>query len=375
MKIVAIIRKAIIMQIRDLWAFALTLLAAPFFILVYYAITSGGSTTYTILYQTDQQCPAERRRELLTEFGKVTYNNGPVALKLQEVTDTSVVKEILSDRKADLFMYIPAGFFDSLDHGRPPHFRISGEASNPKYSVGLIFTIMGIENLVKKYSHSMAPYSFEEVFLGNSVARSEFDIYAPGIFVFSIIMLILSCSLSIIRDIEDKTMLRLKLSRMTALDYLAGNTVVQWFTGVLSFGLTLWLAVLLGFQSAGSLWMALLVCSLTILSIIAISLILVAFCRNATMVLVVGNFPLFILMFFSGSMMPMPRSEILPGFALNDLLPPTHAVVAMNKIFTYGAGFHDLWIDLVKLGGLTAVFFAIGVVLFKKRHMTGTGNK
>ena len=83
--------------------------------------------------------------------------------------------------------------------------------------------------------------------MGNSMIKSEFDIYAPGIFIFSIIMLILSASLSIIRDIEDKTMIRLKLTKMTVFDYLLGNTFVQWVIGVLSFGLTIWIAILLGY--------------------------------------------------------------------------------------------------------------------------------
>jgi ABC-2 type transport system permease protein len=205
--------------------------------------------------------------------------------------------------------------------------------------------------------------------MGNSQAKSEFDIYAPGIFIFSIVMLILSASLGIIRDVEDKTFLRLKLSKMTVFDYLIGNTLVQWFIGVISFGLTIGLAILLGFNSQGSILLVLMVCSLTILSIIAICLILVAFCKNATMVMIVGNFPLFILMFFTGSMFPMPRSELFSGFALNDLLPPTHAVVALNKIFTFGAGFDDILYETGMLVVLVIFYYTIGVILFNKKHL------
>jgi ABC-2 type transport system permease protein len=165
-------------------------------------------------------------------------------------------------------------------------------------------------------------------------------------------------------------MVRLKLSRMTVFDYLAGNTLVQWMVGLISFALTLWLAMLLGFKSMGSMWVVLLVCSLTILSIIAISLILVAFCRNASMVMIIGNFPLFILMFFSGSMLPLPRHEIYSGFAISDLLPPTHAVNAMNKVFTFGMGLRDIKHELAMLSFLTVIYFITGVILFKKRHIS-----
>jgi ABC-2 type transport system permease protein len=300
----------------------------------------------------------------------VSYNNGPALLHLVEIIDTNEAKKSISDRKADVLIVISDGFSDSLKVGSTPHFIVFGEASNPKYSIGLIFSVTGIETLIRNHSAIKPVYTFRERFLGNSEAKSEFDVYAPGIFVFSMIMLILSCSLSIIRDVEDRTMLRLKLTRMTVFDYLIGNTLVQWMIGIISFTLTLWLAVLLGFHSMGAMWLVLVVCSLTILSIIAISLILVAFCRNASMVMIIGNFPLFILMFFSGSMLPLPRKEIFGSFAFNDLLPPTHAVMAMNKIFTYGIGVNGIRYELTMLTILTFAYFSIGIALFNWRHLS-----
>ncbi|MEI8114878.1 MAG: hypothetical protein WCI54_14675, partial [Bacteroidia bacterium] len=81
------------------------------------------------------------------------------------------------------------------------------------------------------------------------------------------------------------------------------------------------------------------------------------------------NFPLFILMFFTGSMMPLPRHEVFAGFALNDLLPPTHAVIAMNKIFTYGSSFKDISYEIIMISILTVVYFLIGIALFRKKHL------
>jgi ABC-2 type transport system permease protein len=354
MRILAVIRKAMIMQLRDYWALLLTILSAPFFIFVYFIMTGGGSTTYNVNYlYADTTNVASIKNQLVNEL-------------------KASVKNLIKNRKVDLLVTIPIGFADSLVRGNAPEFILYGEASNPKYSVGTIFTITAMESLVKKYTKSKPLYTFQENFMGNSIAKSEFDIYAPGIFIFSIIMLILSASLSIIRDIEDKTMIRLKLTRMTVFDYLVGNTIVQWVVGVISFGLTLWLAILLGFNSQGSAFLVLLVCSLTILSIIAICLILVAFCKTATMIMIVGNFPLFILMFFTGSMIPLPRNEIIKGFAINDLLPPTHAVIALNKIFTFGAGLKEIRYEIFMLSILTVSYYVVGIYLFRKRHLLET---
>ncbi len=370
MRIIAIIKKALIMQFRDFWALLLTILSAPFFILIYYLMTGGSSTTYSVNLFYADTCKSQLiKNQLISELKAVKYANGEAALNVVETEDTVSVKNLLKNRKADLLITIPLGFADSLVTGKVPEFVITGEASNPKYSIGTIFTITAVEALVEKVTGNKPLYTFRERFMGNSMTKSEFDIYAPGIFIFSIIMLILSASLSLIRDIEDKTMIRLKLSKMTVFDYLLGNSLVQWVIGVISFGLTMWLAILLGFNSQGSTILILVVCSLTILSIIAICLILVSFCRNATMVMIVGNFPLFILMFFTGAMIPLPRNEIFTGFALNDILPPTHAVIALNKIFTFGAGLQEIRYELLMLGMLTVLYYSIGVWLFRRNHM------
>jgi ABC-2 type transport system permease protein len=370
MKTIAIIKKALIMQMRDYWALLLTISAAPFFVFIYYVMTSGGSTTYAVhCYFSNPGKSTIYKEKLIEGLEGIVYSNGKNALKITETSDTTLSKQLIQDRKADVLLVIPQGFSDSLRSGSAPNFLVYGEASNPKYSIGLIFTITGIDNLVKQYSGNKPIYTFQEKFMGNSEAKSEFEVYVPGIFVFSIIMLILSASLIFIRDVEDRTMLRLKISRMTVFDYLLGNTLVQWMVGITSFVLTLLLAMMLGFSSQGSMWLVLLVCSVTILSIIAISLILVSFCKSAGMVMIIGNFPLFILMFFSGAMMPLPRNEIIAGFALNDLLPPTHAVIALNKIFTYGAGLKDILYELTMLTTLTLLFLAIGSILFNKRHL------
>jgi ABC-type multidrug transport system permease subunit len=68
-------------------------------------------------------------------------------------------------------------------------------------------------------------------------------------------------------------------------------------------------------------------------------------------------------------MIPLPRNELFTGFALNDILPPTHAVIAMNKIFTYGSGINDIRHELIMLTILTLVYYSVGVYFFKKKHL------
>jgi ABC-2 type transport system permease protein len=91
------------------------------------------------------------------------------------------------------------------------------------------------------------------------------------------------------------------------------------------------------------------------------------------MTFVVANFPLALMMFFSGAIFPMPAVTLFTvgqqDIGLYDLLPPTHAVVALNKILTLGAGFKDVAYELAALLLLSLIFFAVGVALFQRMQL------
>jgi ABC-2 type transport system permease protein len=165
---------------------------------------------------------------------------------------------------------------------------------------------------------------------------------------------------------------------MTVFDYLAGLSITQIFIGIIAMIITFLTARAFGFRSEGSLLAAAIIGLLCIVSIIGITLIVVAFCKNSTAVLTFGNFPLFILMFFSGSMLPISHNALFTigdrAIAWNDFLPPTHAVIALNKIFSMGKGIGDVLYEIAALIFLSVVYFAIGMVLFKKRHLTMSKN-
>jgi ABC-2 type transport system permease protein len=79
------------------------------------------------------------------------------------------------------------------------------------------------------------------------------------------------------------------------------------------------------------------------------------------------------MMFFSGVIFPMPPVILfnIAGRAISayDILPPTHAVVALNKILTLGAGLGDVAYELSALVVLSILYFAVGVWLFRKLHL------
>ena len=87
----------------------------------------------------------------------------------------------------------------------------------------------------------------------------------------------------------------------------------------------------------------------------------------------IANFPLGALMFLSGAIFPLPKVVLLTigglEIGLYDLLPPTHAVVALNKVLTLGAGLGQVAYELTALLILSVAYFAIGVWLFQRTQM------
>jgi hypothetical protein len=57
------------------------------------------------------------------------------------------------------------------------------------------------------------------------------------------------------------------------------------------------------------------------------------------------------------------------SISLYDILPPTHAVVALNKILTLGAGLGEVAYELGALVILSAIYFVFGVWLFRRMHL------
>jgi len=179
--------------------------------------------------------------------------------------------------------------------------------------------------------------------------------------------------MSVAREIETGTLKRLQLTPISSLDIMGGITGALVLIGVIAITLAFLVAVLCGFHSQGPLWVAVLVGAVASLSVIGLGMVVASFTRTVSQAFIVANFPMAIMMFFSGVIYPMPKVTILTigmrEIGLYDILPPTHAVVALNKVLTLGAGLDEVVYELAALTILSILYFGVGVVLFKRFHL------
>jgi ABC-2 type transport system permease protein len=295
------------------------------------------------------------------------------------VTDREEAETLLQDRDAEVLIIIPEDFSETLltaslgDESATSAITLVGDLTNPYYAVGAIMASSAIDEYVQHITSETRPITIEEIALGASGGRSEFDLYVPGILIISVVMLVFIVSMTVTYEVEAGTLRRLQLTRMTAFDLLTGISLSTILLGIIALLLTFLVAMALGFESQGPIWAAMLIGSITAIAVVGVGLIVAAFSKTVSQAFIIANFPLIFFMFFSGAVFPLPRIRLFEVagrvISLYDVIPSTHAVVALNKILTLGAGLIDVPYELVSLVVLSALYFAIGIWLFHQRHM------
>jgi len=310
---------------------------------------------------------------------EIIHGNSEIPFKLKIVKKRETAINMIKGRSGDALLIIPGDFTESIykasesDDFNSTKIEISGDLTSMSYLITAIYANDIVNNIIKEFANIKNPIKINETSIGFSGSISDFEMVVPGLLILSIIMLMFSASIALISEVENKTIIRLKLSRVTPAEYISGVSFVQVFVGLVSILLTLITAVWLGFSFGGSFLLLILIAVLTSISIIAFSLVVAAFTKTANEVLVAGNFPLFLFMFFTGAAFPIKGKALFTivgyPFAIQGILSPTHSVSALKKVMIFGSGIDDILPEMLILFILTILYFIIGVVFFKRRHM------
>jgi ABC-2 type transport system permease protein len=385
MKLLSIIIRSLKEQWRSYWILLLTLSMGPFFMFVYYLILESSKPHYDIsIINNDKGYMSESKyfnkgEEYILFFSSNVKDSVNIPFSIKKTKSRNEAIEAIKNKKSDACVIIPEDFSKRLmdnsnyDSSGPAEIQFFGDLTSVNYLLSALWANETLNSFIIKTTSSGNFIRISETGIGTSSNISDFDLIVPGILIVSIIMLMFTATIAFVSEVENKTILRLKLSLITSFEFITGITVVQSVVGIISILLTLITAAVLGFEFHGSAAVFLLIAVLTSLSIIAFSLIIAAVTKTANEVLVVGNFPLFLFMFFTGAAFPF-RSEglfTLFGYpvSLQGLMSPTHAISALNKTLIMQMGFADIIPEIITLAILTIMYFLIGMVLFKRNHM------
>jgi ABC-2 type transport system permease protein len=388
MKLTSIIKKSFKEQIRHFWILVLTISLAPFFVGFYYWVNEASKPHYDLLilnqdkgveYLSEKLNYGQR---LLEGAKKYIKSTAEIPLTIKTTDDKAPAIREVKNKKADALIIIPADFSQQVhdwQEGKAVKsidIEFIGDLTNINYMVSAIWANEIVNDYVFNTTQNVRPLKIIETSLGISGKIDDFDLYVPGLLMISVIMLMFSAAIAIVTEVENKTITRLKLSKVSAFEFLSGVSFVQVLIGVISVLLTLAVAVSLGFDFAGSFWLLILLAVLTSISIIAFSLILAAVTKSANEVLIVGNFPLLLFFFFSGAAFPMNAKTLFTIFGypitIQSLMSPSHSIPALKKVMIMNMGLADIIPEIIALIIITIIYFIIGVWAFQRKHMKVT---
>ncbi len=386
MRLAVLCKKTILENLRDWKIIILTVTFAPFFVLLmYFYFGDTVKPLRVCVLNRDQGCAAPNNKffyagkELISAMKNARYPEGKNILDVALKTSISDARESLKNKEADLVVEIPGDFSITLMQFRQKQaspaamVRSIGDHTNLKYIMAAAFSDAIIYRYAAEITGWKGPLDFQYETIGFKKSLSEFDLYVPGLLALSLMMLMFTAAASMIKEKDKGTIIRLRLSKMTTGEFFTSISLVQVIIGMLSLGLTYLTAVALGYRSSGSLIAVMVVGVLASLSIIAISLVVAGLLRTIFDLMTIGCFPFFILMFFSGGMFPIPSLGILSIGSriinVNDILPTTHAITALNKIMNYAADLENIAFEIGALVVTSLFYFFIGLVIFRKRHL------
>jgi len=375
MKFIASFIKAFKENMRDWKALLLVLLFSPFFVFLIWLFYGGEATTYKVgIANLDS---GQKTQELIREIETLEMDEA----KLFDVMYYNNAEELtkkLKDKTIDLGLLIPADYSTKLEnqlHGEDiPTVDMYGSMGNVKYTIAALFITNSIYEQGMSVQEMEFPSYITETFVEKNTNMNEFDGYVPGLISLAVLMTIFTSSASIVRENDKRTLMRLKLSPLGSFNFLSGITVVQGIIAVVALTISYWTALGLGYQAAGSFATVLVVGILSSLSMVSVSLIIGSFLNTVFDVLTIGCFPFFVMMFFSGSMFPMTKINMIEIFGhplgITDLIPLTHTASAFNKILNFGSGLSDVLFEIVMICILTVVYFGAGIMLYQKRKLS-----
>jgi ABC-2 type transport system permease protein len=377
MRLLAYLKKTFRENLREWKILVMTLVFAPAFVYLMSAYFRTASPSYSLLVVNEDRpaVPVERPpgdglqlragEDLISAWALLKYPDGKAVFRIRTIDDVEEGKRLLRNRDADLLIVIPEDLSESLAaYGNKTSTAISpvinvGDLASPRFMVAASFADFITYTYMSTATGMELPEAVAFEGLGAERSPTDFDLYVPALLVLALIMVLFTAAASVIKEVDKGTITRLNLSRLTPLEFLGAISLNQLLIGTAALALTYLSAMSVGYRSEGSAALFLLVGA--------------GFIRTIFELLTVGVFPFFILMFFS-EMFPMPRVILfrLLGhtFTANDVLPTALAVKAFGKILNFGAGFGDIVFELGGMLVLTGIYFAVGLWLFRRRHLS-----
>jgi ABC-2 type transport system permease protein len=370
MKALLVARKYLIEILREAQLLLLVLLAP----LVFLGITAA---TYNVPLLVTHPVlvinPDPQSTPLVEDLKAQRYADGRPIFNVSLATDRDAAETTLKEQRATALVIIAPD--DS------PHVTIRGDALYPRfYRASTI-----LNSVVNRYADRIAGRQevvqvVAQPLTGTGLAgapmtgpQTEFDLYAPGMMIMALLMIIPQTAMLVAREIRWGTLRRLRLTRLSAWGLLSGVSLAQLVVAVAQVVMVFLAALAMGFNNQGSLPLAIVVGLAVCFSAIGQGLVVACFVENDSQAANLGSTFTMMQVFLSGSFYQLPPLTIFTlashQIDLFDVFPATHGFMALQQVLSYGAGLSEIGFRLGATLVLSALYFVAGVLIFQRRQM------
>ncbi|MFN2227654.1 MAG: ABC transporter permease [Anaerolineae bacterium] len=367
MKALLVARKSLLEMAREAQLLGLVL-ALPLVFLVITAVTYTGS--YWITHPVWVQDAGGQGEALVAELEAQRYADGRPVFEITRVDDRTAADASLQEQAITALLVIdnPVGVPPGADGG----VTIVGDALNPRFYRASVV----LDGAISRHADRLAGVPevvrlVEEPLLAGAV--SEFDLYAPGMIVFALLMIIPQTAMLVARERRWDTLRRLRLTRLGAGSLLGGISLAQMAVAAVQVVLVFAAALAMGFHNRGSLAMALVIGLAISFSSVGLGLVVAGFVENDSQAANVGSTFAMLQVFLCGAFFQLPPMTLfrLAGHQIDlfDVFPASHGFLALQQVLTYGAAPGEV---LFRLGAtllLSALYFVAGIAVFRRWQM------
>jgi ABC-2 type transport system permease protein len=308
--------------------------------------------------------------ELIEELRAQRYADGKAVFDLTPATDAEAAERALEEQSATVLLAITS---DGSKPGGSLEITVRGDALHPRfYRASTILSAVAA-----RYADQLAGrpevVRVQEQAIFERGPQTELDLYAPGMIVMGLLLIIPQTAMLVAREIRWNTLRRLRLTRLRTWDLLAGVSLAQMVIALLQVVLVFFAALAMGFHNQGSLATAIAVGMVISFSAIGLGLVVACFVENDSQAANVGATIAMVLVFISGSFGQFPPLTLfnLAGHQIDafDIFPSTHGFLALQQVLSYGAGWREIAFRVLLTVLLSLLCFAAGVATFRRKKM------
>jgi ABC-type multidrug transport system permease subunit len=247
--------------------------------------------------------------------------------------------------------------------------------SNP-LSNGSVAISGAVESIaVDFFNPDSVRYVQSKSIIGDQENFSPFEILAPGLIIYGVLVLIPQVAQRMSQISERKEKFRYFTSKVKSSDIILGYLMSQTVIAIIQSVILIASAVAFGFNPEGNMLSVVLIVVLTNLFSVGLGILIGSLSKNSETASNTGTIVSIILGFMSGSFIVGLDSILILGelfgqeISVPDLFPSTYAVESIKDILLFEKSLLDTLPSLMIVLGSSIVILLIGVVAFQKRQM------